>query len=125
MRIAAATLLLMSISTVVTYVVRVGTGELPTQVARILLTAGLGYALTQGLSWARWLAVLSLLGGMFVVVPVFRAPDAFSGQKLTGTLVLLALFVTYGILARGLLYSDSVRAFFHASNQMSSLVPRK
>jgi hypothetical protein len=113
-RIAAAALVLTSVLTVLAYAVRLGTHQLPQQVVRIALTAGLGYALTRGQRWARWVTVLLLLAGMFVVVPVFADPLAFSREKLAGTLIVLAMFVTYGLIGRGLLYSTSVRAFFRA-----------
>lgn len=113
-RFAAAAFVLTSVVVVLVYVARLGTDKLPVQLCRIALTAGLGYALTRGRSWARWLTVLLLLSGMFVVVPVITDRSAYSGDQLVGTLIMLALFVAYGIIGRGLLYSESVRAFFAA-----------
>ena len=113
-QIAAGVLLLTSILTVVAYVIRLGTGQLPVQLVRIVLTAGLGYALIRGKRWARWLTVLLMLAGMYLVVPAFWVDGAFQSPKLPGTLLLLGLFVAYGVIGRGLLYSESVRAFFRA-----------
>jgi hypothetical protein len=114
-RIAAAALLVTSIVTVVMYVVRLGTAQLPQQLVRIGLTAALGYALQRGHRWARWITVLLLFAGMTAVLGLFGDPEAFSRKKLPGTLGILAMFVTYGIIARGLLHSESVRAFFRAA----------
>ncbi len=114
-RIAAAAFVAVSAVSIVIYLVRLGPGKLPQQLVRLALTVGLAYALAQGRAWARWTTLALLLLGMFVVVPAFRDPDAFRMPKLPGTLGVLALFVTYGIIGRGLLYSASVRAFFRAA----------
>jgi hypothetical protein len=113
-RIAAAALVLTSVATIALYVARAGTGRLPQQAVRLALTVGLAFALTRGQRWARWVTLVLLFLGLFVIVPVFRDPEAFRGPKLAGTLVVLALWVTYGLIGRGLLYSASVGAFFRA-----------
>lgn len=122
-RIAAGALLATSIASVLLFVARFGTVQLPQQIVRVALTAGLAHALTRGQRWARWVTVLLLFAGLFIVVPVFRDPDAFRGSRLAGTLVILAVWVTYGLIGRGLLYSASVRAFFHARGETSSSAP--
>jgi hypothetical protein len=114
-RIAAAASVVVSAVSIAVYLVRLGPGKLPQQLVRFALTLGLAYALTRGRAWARWTTLVLLLLGMFVVVPVFRDPEAFRMPKLPATLFTLALFVTYGIIGRGLLYSASVRAFFRAA----------
>ena len=114
-RIAAAVFVAVSAVSIVVYLVRLGPAKLPQQLVRFALTAGLAYALSQGRVWARWTMLALLLLGMFVAVPVFRDPEAFRMPKLPATLFTLALFVVYGIIGRGLLYSTSVRAFFRAA----------
>ena len=116
-RIVAAAFVAISVLTVTVHVARFGPAKLPQQSVRVVLTLGLAYALTQGKAWARWTTLVLLFLGMFVVVPVFRDPRAFHMPQLPATLVVLALFVAYGIIGRTLLYSQSVRAFFRAAKQ--------
>ncbi len=116
-RIAAGALVLTSMATNALHVVRAGTGQLPQQGVRLALTIGLALALVRGQRWARWVTIALLFAGLFIVVPVFRDPDAFRSPKLGDTLIVLALWVTYGLIGRGLLYSASVRAFFRARRE--------
>ena len=94
------------------YVVRIGTDRLPQQIVRFLLVLGLGYALLRRQQWARWLTVVLLLLGAWMLTGPLLASGSFSGERLPGSLVLLALFVGYGLIIRGFLFSNSVRAFF-------------
>jgi hypothetical protein len=114
-RLAAALLVLLSVAATALYLVRVGPDKLPQQGGRLLLTVGLGYALTRGKAWARWLTVLLVFLGLFTVAPAFAGADAFRPPRLGGTLVLLAMFVAYGVVGRLMLWSASVRTFFRAS----------
>jgi hypothetical protein len=112
--IAATFLVAVSLATIAFYLVRLGPAKLPQQVVRFLLTAGLAYALLQGRTWARWLTVvLCAVGFAGVIVPLGRI--AFRTLPILPSLVLLGLALGYGIVARGLLYSASVRAFFAAA----------
>ena len=116
--IAATFLVAVSLATVAVHLVRLGPARLPQQVVRLLLTAGLAYALLQGRRWARWLTVaLCAVGFAGVIVPLGRI--AFRTLPVLPSLVLLGLALGYGIVARGLLYSESVRGFFAASRPPS------
>lgn len=91
---------------------RIGPDRLPQQIVRFLLLLGLGYALLHRQQWARWVTVILLLLGAWTLTGPLLASSAFSGDQLWGSVALLALFVGYGIIVRGFLFSDSVRAFF-------------
>ena len=56
-------------------------------------------------------AILLLLGAWTLTAPLL-AIGSFSGDQLWSSLALLVLFVGYGVIIRGFLYSNSVRAFF-------------
>lgn len=112
--IAVAFLLASSLVTIVVYVTRIGPDRLPQQAARLVLTALLGYSLLQGRAWARWVLVALLAIALFAVVPFFLAPGTFAPDQLASTLPLLVLYLGYAVIVRGLLYSESVRAFFRA-----------
>ena len=112
--VAVAFLLVASVATTILYVVRVGPEKLPQQGTRLVLTAMLGYALLRGHAWARWVLVVLMMIALFAVVPFFLSPGAFAPDRLRSTLPLLGLYLGYAIIARGLLYSESVRAFFRA-----------
>jgi ABC-type glycerol-3-phosphate transport system permease component len=109
--IAATFLLAVSIVGVAYYVYRSGTARLPQQIVRVLLTAGLAYALVRGRRWARWLTVAIVILTFALVVPAV-ARSAFREMPALESIGLLALVVGYGIVGRGLLWSRSVRAFF-------------
>jgi hypothetical protein len=108
----ALLLALTEIAITAAYVVRIGTDRLPQRVVRFLLLLGLAYALLRRHQWARWVTVILLLLGAWALTGPLLASGAFSGDQLWGSLALLALFVGYGVIVRGLLFSTSVRAFF-------------
>lgn len=117
--IAATFLVAASIATVAFHLVRLGPAKLPQQVVRLLLTAGLAYALLQGRAWARWVTiVLCALAFGGASVPLGRV--GFRTLPVLPSLVLLGLALAYGIVARGLIYSRSVRAFFAAARAAPS-----
>jgi len=68
------------------------------------------YFLYQGARWARWLTVVLIVLALMVALPAFRG-GAWTAERLPGTLALLALVIVYGVVGRGLLYSESVAAF--------------
>ena len=111
---ACALLLLAHLGAVLIYVTRVGTDRLPQQLGRTLTTLALCYFLLRGYTAARWIVVGLCLLGLFTLAGPLLSEGAFRGERLPGTLVLLALFVGYGVIGRGFLYSQSVRAFFRA-----------
>jgi hypothetical protein len=81
---------------------------------RLSLLALLGAMLLQGRAWARWLTVALLIAGMYLAFPTFLRPGAWSRDGLLATVPLLALYIGYFVIARGLVWSTSVRAFFRA-----------
>jgi hypothetical protein len=81
---------------------------------RLSLLALLSAFLLQGRAWARWVTVALLVVGMYIAFPVFLAEGAWRGSQLAGTLAMLALYIGYFVIARGLIWSRSVRAFFRA-----------
>ena len=89
---------------------RFGPARLLTHAVRLALTGLLMYFLYQGARWARWLTVGLIVLALMVALPAFRG-DAWSAERLPGTLALLALVIVYGVVGRGLLYSESVAAF--------------
>jgi hypothetical protein len=111
--IAAVFLVAVSLVGIGYYIARLGTGKLPQQAVRLLLTAGLAYALVRGKRWARWITVLLTVLTFVVVLPTV-ARSVFRDIPALESVGLLALLVGYGVIGRGLLYSRSVRAFFAA-----------
>ncbi len=97
------------------YVARIGTERLPQQAIRFVLVVGLGYALLRGKMWARWVTLALLLLACWMLTAPILARGAFAGDQLWRTLPLLALFVGYGLIIRGFLYSQGVRAYFNRS----------
>jgi hypothetical protein len=112
--VLAAVLLLVATEVAITaaYVLRIGPDRLPQQVIRLLLLLGLGYALLRRQRWARWVTVILLLLGAWMLTAPLLATGSFSGDQLWPSLALLVLFVGYGVIIRGFIYSNSVRAFF-------------
>ena len=112
--VLAAVALLVAVELVViaAHLAQVGTDRLPQQSIRVLLLLGLGVALLRRQVWARWLTVALLLWGAWILTRPILAPGAFSGDVVWRTLPLLALFVGYGVVVRGMIYSASVRAYF-------------
>ena len=111
---AAGLLVAADLAVLAGYVARIGTDRLPQQLVRLLILLGLCWALLRGRQWARWLTVALLLGGLWVGIGVLGRPGAFARPNLPGTLAMLALYLCYGVVARGLIWSASVRAFFRA-----------
>ena len=93
-------------------------------VVRMSLLALLGAFLLQGRAWARWVMAALLLVAMYIAVPVFVRPEAWSREGLPATIPLLAMYLGYVVIARGLLYSKSVRAFFRAHRKRLGPVDR-
>lgn len=111
--IAATWLVAVSLAVSAFYIVRFGTASLPQQIGRLLLTVLLAWGLLRGRTWARWVTiVLAGLAFVFAIVPIARG--AFRTIPPLPSLLLLAFALSYGVVARGLLYSTSVRAFFAA-----------
>lgn len=109
--IAATWLVAVSLAVSAFYIMRFGTASLPQHVGRFILTGSLAWALVRGKTWARWVTVvLAALAFMLAIVPIARG--AFRTIPLLPSLLLLGIALGYGIVARGLLYSASVRAFF-------------
>lgn len=94
------------------FVARVGTERLPQQIVRLVLLLGLGYALMRRRRWARWVTFALMLAALWVIAPHVLSAGAFARDRLAATLPLLVLWVVYGLVARGLIYSESVRAYF-------------
>lgn len=113
-RIAAGALVVLELFTIALFIHRVGTDKLPQQGGRLVLTVILAVYLARGRPIARWITFAVSALAVLVVVPAF-AGDAFSMPKLPGTLGILVLFLTYGVIARGMIWSESVRAFFRAA----------
>jgi len=78
------------------------------------LLALLGAMLLQGRAWARWLTVALLMYGMYTAVLLALRPDRWSRGEWPGTVFMLAMYTGYAIITHGLVYSESVRAFFRA-----------
>lgn len=109
--IAATFMVAASLVGIAFYISRRGFGRLPVQSVRFVLTLGLAYALVRGQVWARWVTIVFLVSGFALMVPpvaraIFRTIPPLESVGIT------ALFLGYGVIARGLLYSRSVRAFF-------------
>jgi hypothetical protein len=120
--IAATFLVAVSLVTIVFYVWRLGPGKLPVQLVRLALTGGLAYALARGQAWARWVTVaLVVLTFVALLPPVAR--DLFRTTPVLESVGMLSVFIGYGIVGRGLLYSRSVRVFFAARRAASQGAP--
>lgn len=117
-RIAAAALVLTSVASIAIYVARLGTGQLGQQVIRLLLTLGLAAGLVRGRAWARWLTFALMILAMVVAASAFVGADAFRPPRLGGTLLVLAMFLVYGVIARAMIYSASVQAYFRAHKRL-------
>jgi hypothetical protein len=113
---AVIALVLTELAVTGAYVARLGTGQLPQQTIRFILVLGLGYALLKRKSWARWVTVVLLLIACWILTKPLLTRGAFAGDRLLRTLPLLALFVGYGIIVRGFIYSQSVWAYFERSD---------
>jgi hypothetical protein len=112
-QLAATAFVALSLLSIAVYVARLGAGWLSQQAVRLALTVALAIGLVRGQAWARWLTLAACVLGLAAAMPAF-AGDAFTEPRLPGTLALLAMFVAYGFIARGLVWSESVRAFFRA-----------
>jgi hypothetical protein len=114
LQIALVFLIATDIAVTVAYVVRLGPGRLPQQVVRLMLWLLIAFFILKGKGWARWLLVVLLLGGLMALLPTLTRPNAFAPGERLGTALMAAMYAGYGVVARGLIWSDSVRAFFHA-----------
>jgi hypothetical protein len=117
--VAVGFLVFASVVTIIVYIVRLGPGQITQQLGRLAVTLVLGFFLLQGRAWARWLLLAFLLAGLWVALGIILRPGAFAGEHLTVTLPLLVMYVGYAVIARGLIYSDDVRAFFRAHRRPS------
>jgi hypothetical protein len=97
-----------------------GMSVLPQHVVRTALLLLLCHQLLKGRRWARWVLVAILAAALFIAFPALVRPDSYTRSALPGTLPVLCMYVGYAVIARGLLWSDSVRAFFRASRSSSS-----
>ena len=122
--VALGFLALTSIVVSIAYVMRIGPVRLPQQVGRLVILLALGYFVLRGRAWARWVLLACLLGGLWVAFPLFTRPGAFSRASLSATLPLLVMYLGYGVIARGLMYSESVRAFFRAHRRSDRVATR-
>lgn len=120
---AVGLLLLVELTVSGAFIAKFGAERLPQQVVRLLLVVGLGYALLKRRHWARWITVALLVLGCWVLTKPLLAPGAFSGSRLGGSLWLLGLFVAYGLVVRGLIFSSSVQAFFKSGDVSTSDSP--
>lgn len=120
---AAIALAVTEIVVTTAYVMRIGTDRLPQQVIRFLLTLGLGYALMRRKMWARWVTLLLLLAACWTLTAPLLARGAFAQGQAWRTLPLLMMFVGYGVIIRGFLYSQSVHAYFDRSLHAESATP--
>lgn len=112
--IAIGFLALASVAVAAAYVYRYGLD--PAHLRRLgirwSILALLGAFLLQGRAWARWVMVALMVIGLYTTFPAFMRPGAWSGGALPGTLAVLVVYIGYFAIARGLIYSKSVRAFF-------------
>lgn len=100
--------LAISVVTIVTFNVILGSGRLPQQLVRFALTLALCFFLVRGRPWARWVSVaLFLIAGIGSVV---GSLDLFG--KSLGAWALLAMGIAYLYCSGVLLGPASVRAFF-------------
>ena len=105
------------------YVARIGTDRLPQQVIRFLLVLGLGYALMRRKMWARWVTLILLLLACWTLTAPLLRRGAFAQGQVWRTLPLLAMFVGYGLIVRGFLYSESVHAYFTQARNSDAETP--
>jgi hypothetical protein len=114
--IAIGFLAVTSVAVSAFYIYRIGLDRayLNRLMIRWSLLALLAAFLLQGRAWARWLTVVLMIVAMYLAFPLFLRPGAWRGTELLGTLSLLAIYIGYFSIARGLIYSRSVRAFFRA-----------
>lgn len=120
--IAIGFLALASVAVAALYVYRFGVDA--AHVKRLLIRwsilALLGAMMLQGRAWARWVMVALMVVALYLTFPAFLRPGAWSGGALPGTLFTLAVYIGYFAIARGLIYSRSVRAFFRAHRRRPS-----
>lgn len=119
---ALAFLVLASVTVTALYVVRIGFGNFPQQVVRLVLLLVIGHFLLRGRAWARWLLLALLLWGVWVSLPIVLQTDTYRPENLPARLPLLVMFVGYVFVVRGLMYSRSVQAFFRAHREPSAPV---
>lgn len=119
--VAVACLLLTSLAVSAFMLSTVGLHRLPQHIVRTALLLLLGYFLLRGRQWARWLLLALLAAALWIALPAIVRADAYSGPNLPGTLALLAMYVGYAVIARGLLWSGSVKAFFRVRNRVQDL----
>ena len=114
--IAIGFLAVASVVVAAAYVYRFGLdrAHLSRLMIRWSILALLGAFMLQGRAWARWVTVALMVVALYTTFPAFMRPGAWSGGALPGTLAVLAVYIGYFAIARGLIYSKSVRAFFRA-----------
>jgi hypothetical protein len=114
--IAATFIVAVALATFAFYMIRIGGSRLPQQIVRLALTIGLAVGLLRGWGWARWLTI-ALCALAFALVIVALGREGFRTMAPFPSLVLLGIALGYGVVARGLLYSASVRAFFASARE--------
>lgn len=107
---AVAAMLMLSLSSILLYLFRIGTDRLPQQALRFALALGLAYALIRGQPWARWVTVLLCLGALYTVGVGVQHPQATWGSRL----FMVGFGLVYVWVARLMLWSPNVAAFFKA-----------
>jgi hypothetical protein len=120
--IAIGFLALASVAVAAVYVYRFGLdrAHLSRLMIRWSILALLGAFLLQGRAWARWVMVALMVVAIYIAFPVFLRQGAWTGKALPGTLAMLVVYIGYFSIARGLIYSKSVRAFFAAHRRPPS-----
>ena len=101
--------LTISVATIAFYASNVGTGRLPSQSVRLLLTIALCWGLYRGSSVARYLmAVLLSLGFGLALVGL---PAVLRVGNTAGILLVLSMVAAYFFVAATLFWSSSIVAF--------------
>ena len=114
LRAALAFLIVTSVATAVVYLYRLGPDQIRQQVVSLCLLVLLGTFLLHGRAWARWVLLAILLVSLWIGFPVLTRPGAWSLHGLQGTIPVLVMYTGYAVIALGLVWSKSVRAFFRA-----------
>jgi hypothetical protein len=114
-----ALVLTISVATIAFYASNVGTGRLPTQVVRLLITIGLCWGLYRGSKVARYLmAVLLSLGFALALVGL---PAVLRSGNAGGILIVGSMVAAYFFVAATLFWSSSIVAFQNHQKDKSAV----
>jgi hypothetical protein len=113
-RIATAILVLATLAATAIDTARHGTSQLAAYAVRMVLLFVLAVGLVRGGPWARWLTVALLLGAIMEAGQALGRLAALRPEPRAATVLALAAFLGYSVIAHRLVYSASVRAFFRA-----------